>query len=72
MPSEHWTLEDFEHLDFGPCICGCKAWVVWNDAAQQWEPEEDAFRFYVVDPEYKTKGDTVVALVVERGADESP
>lgn len=69
--SAHYPPEDFEQLDFGPCVCGCGQWVVWNDATQQWEPEENAYRFYIVNPEYKTKGDTIIGLIVERGSDES-
>lgn len=67
MSGEHWTLEDFEQLNFGPCICGCEAWVEWNDEEDRWVPCDDPYRYYIVDPEFKTKGDDIVALVVRRG-----
>jgi len=63
----HFTLEDFEQFDFGPCACGCGSWVEWDTDNDVWVECDDPYRYYIVDPEYKTKGDEVVALVVRRG-----
>jgi hypothetical protein len=65
--SEHYPPEDFEQIEVGPCICGCGAWLEWDDDVDAWVQCDDPFRYYVVDPEYKTKGDEVIALVVKRG-----
>ena len=62
---EHHALEDFEQFDFSPCGCGCGGWVVWNGGDDSWDSAGD-YEFYVVDPEAKTKGDEIVALVVRR------
>ena len=60
---EHYAHEAFEHLDFGPCGCGCGSWVEWNGGDDSWGPA-DAYGYMVLEPESKTKGFEVVAIVV--------